>query len=98
MPIAIAIIRQLEAILQLIEALSPSLSASEVTDIRRALARIYDSMGIILVRSSGTGGSIFDGKLYGCSPQSPAHFLLLQLIPIVSTSKVITMRKPLRGD
>ena len=98
MPIALAIICQLEATLQLIEALSPSLSAGEVVDIRRALSSAYDAMGIILVRNSGTGGSVFDGELYGCSPQSPAHFLLLQLIPIEPTSRAIATRKPLRGD
>jgi len=44
------LIFQVDAVLRLIETLSPSLSAEEITAIRRTLALAYESTGDILER------------------------------------------------
>lgn len=43
-----AVLCQLNATLQLVATLSPSLTPSEIAEIRRSLARAYDSIGVVL--------------------------------------------------
>lgn len=47
-PLVSAILRQLDAALQLIETASPFLSASDLADIRCALQHTYSEMGVSL--------------------------------------------------
>ena len=63
-----AILRQLDATLHLVEAFSPSLSTREITDIRQALTRAYESLGVILEeRNLETEGVTFAGEFHNCS-------------------------------
>ena len=60
--VALAIVRQLNATLQLIEAMSPSLSISEIGEIRRGLARAFATMGVVVQeRNLETEGITFAG-------------------------------------
>ena len=43
-----AVLCQLNAMLQLVATLSPSLTPSEIAEIRRSLARAYNSIGVVL--------------------------------------------------
>ena len=50
-PTSFAILRQLDATLQLITALSSSLTVTEIMEIRQGLARAYNGVGIVLERN-----------------------------------------------
>lgn len=62
MSAASALLRQLEATFQLIRALSPSLSVSELMDISRILALTYGFVEVTLERNDNTRGVTFAGR------------------------------------
>lgn len=47
-PTSTALLRQIDATLQLIMTLSMSLTTNEIAEVRQGLARAYDSMGAVL--------------------------------------------------
>ena len=80
--VAHALVIQVDAVLYLIETLSPSLSANDIIAIRQALALAYDGAGVVLERRNlETEGVTLAGEFHGYSlGPPPAQLLLLQLI------------------
>lgn len=72
-PVTSALLQQLDATLQLLEALSSSLSPHEILAARRSLLEAYVSMGqILILRNLETDGVSFVGEFHDMSPD-PAY-------------------------
>lgn len=89
-PVSLAIVRQLDAALQLVEAMSSSLSINDITEIRRGLARAFAVMGVIVQeRNLETEGIIFARESRSCGFRFSTQ--LLQLQPtLISPSPGVT--------
>ena len=91
--VASAVLRQLDATLQLVETMSPSLSAEEISSIRGALQRSFCAMGGALQsRNLGANGA----DLYRKFGRHPLDFWLTLFI--VATYVLITNSDSERDD